>query len=491
MNYSTDTFIIDVGQYLQTIMFKAPYINGKPLSYDQTRMLFNAVHESIFNSIFPWANINNHPFDAIEKVYENFQIRNIVDGDVYQYLGEDNQGNPQYSKPIPYAREQHHGCITASYQTERELPVRAPLGSFFLVGGDTVTEQWVVYLIQSILEPIGLELKNAILRSAGTRRKFEWHFEYVSNGIFYQIASSKPAVISIHKPVSEYELVNRAVLNEQAKPGIPLYSQMSDHQALEAALKQLTQMKPVVHESKFTVDLRPYSSVEQFGNVLQQAVSLITNPNLQGSKVNIVVTYTVEGYFNKLVSFINQFIEDKQLNVVVSFKADWIRPTTQAIPSADHRVTTLVNQMDEKAEQLRQIRFKIVKDNHISELQGVELMKTAPELYRMGFTPQDMAELMNVDDPTMRFYGKDPMILDQHVIMMCMAIDRYLEGGTLPQAVPVSKPVSEIPLAALNMNNLLIQELQQRLLSLDPNDKDYAKLYNGIVAQLSKLGSGQ
>lgn len=166
-----------------------------------------------------------------------------------------------------------------------------------------------------------------------------------------------------------------------------------------------------------------------------------------------------------------------------------MRPAIQAISAVDHRSQLVDNQNASLQDKLEQIRQQIVKANTITELQGRELNDLAPELYRMGFTPSQMAELMNVDDPTLRFYGKDPMLLSQNVLMMCLAIDRYLEGPALPQVIPVHKPTTEIPLASVNMNGLLIAELQERLAKLDPNNPELAKSRADLIAALAKLGA--
>lgn len=490
MNYNTDSFIIDAGHFIQTIMFKAPYINGAPLDYSKTKRIFNALHESVFNSIFPWANINNHPLTAIEEAYEGYQLRSIVDGYVYQYLGKDNQGKPQYSSPIPYAPKEHN--VWGQFESEEELPVNSTPGALYLVGGEFAAEQWVTYLVHSVLEPIGIELKKAILRHAGTRRKFEWHFEYVSNGIFYTLASAKPAVIEQPaRQLSEFDQINRAILAQQAVPTLKL-NNMSDYRLVEQALQALHQ--PAVKqrpETSFTVDIRPYANEEQFNKVLIDAAGLLGTPKVQGSKLTITVTYTVQGYFDKLVTFINQFIETNRLDIVVVVKSDWARPIVEATPVVDHYMQGVMQKTASVNAQLKTLRQDIVKANRITELQGRELAQLAPELFRMVITPNDMAELMNVDDPTMRFYGKDPMLLDQPVLMMCLAIDRYTDGPALPQQVAVPQVEQAVPLAAVNMNGLLIQELQGRLAALDPNDKDYEKRYRDIIASLAKLGCNQ
>lgn len=482
MNYSTDSFIIDIGQFLQTIMFKAPYINGSPLDYNQTKRIFNAVHESVFNSVFPWANINNHPMDVIEEVYQGFQIRAIVDGHVYQYLGQDDQGKPQYSNPIKYDVS-NRPRIRSSFQTERDLPVVSTPGTYYLVGGEFLEEQWVTYLTHMVLEPIGIELKKAILRHAGTRRKHEWHFDYVSNGIFYQLASTKPSVVAptINR-LSEQELINQVILDLQAPPKRnPL---LNDQQLLAQFREQLENgvlPAPKRPEVSYTVDIREYGNDEKMQQVYQHAVGLLNHPSSHGAKLNITVTYTVQGYFDKLVTFINQFIEMHRLDIVVGFKPDWSSPlpviSKQVQPVVDH--TALIG------DKLRQLRQAIVKSNRISDNQALELQSLAPELYRMGFTPNDLAELMNVDDPTLRFYGKDPMLIDQNVIMMCMAIDRYLDGPALPKVMVQQPMVQEVPLAAVNMNGLLRQELQEKLNRIDPSEPAYVE----ILQRIQNLGT--
>lgn len=493
MNYNTDSFIIDAGQHLQTIMFKAPRINGVPLDYHQTKIIFNALHESVFNSIFPWANINNHPMTAIEEVYKDFRLITTVDGYVYQCLGQDSQGNAQYSNAISYDRDSHQHQIRDTFLSESELPSQAVQGSLYMVGGDITPEQWVNYLVYSVLEPIGVELKKAILVHAGTRRKFEWHFEYVSNGVFYTLASSRPAIVQQKvTPLTEYELINQTILNQQERQLPKQDIHLSDHQVLERALLALRQPKPVQRPmTTFNVDIRPYANDAQFAQVLQHAVGLLSNPNIQGTHLKIVVTYTVQGYFDKLVNFINQFIETNRLDIVASVKGDWVRDPVTTVSPVDHQMQHIANNQASIQDKLLEIRRLIVKANNVTDLQGRELHDLAPELFGMGFTPSDMAELMNVEDPTLRFYGKDPMLINQNVLMMCLAIDRYLEGPALPQVVAAPKPAMEIPLASLNMNGLLVQELQAKLAALNKADANYEKMYRDIIVRLAKLSTSQ
>lgn len=488
MNYNADSFIIDAGQHIQTIMFKAPTMNGAPLSYPQTMLIFNALHESVFNSIFPWANINNHPITAIEEVYKDFRLITTVDGFVYQCIGQDDRGIAEYSKPIPFDKTQHQHYIRDRFESEHDLPAQALPGAVYLVGGDITQEPWVTYLLHSVLEPIGLELSKTIVRHAGTRRKFEWHFEYVSNGVFYTLASSRPAIVKQKvTPLSEYELINRAVLAHLSNQVPKRNALLSDLEYIQRTFDQpVVPTRPV---RNFTVDIRPYTNDEAFQQVIHHAAGLLSDKESQGSQLKFTVTYSVQGYFDKLVNFINQFIETNRLDISASVKGDWVRPAIQAISAVDHRSQLVDNQNASLQDKLEQIRQQIVKANTITELQGRELNDLAPELYRMGFTPSQMAELMNVDDPTLRFYGKDPMLLSQNVLMMCLAIDRYLEGPALPQVIPVHKPTTEIPLASVNMNGLLIAELQERLAKLDPNDPELAKSRADLIAALAKLGA--
>jgi len=487
VNYNADSFIIDAGQHIQTIMFKAPTMNGKPLDYAQTMLIFNALHESVFNSIFPWANINNHPMTAIEKVYQDFRLFAMVDSFVYQCLGQDDQGVAQYSKPIPYDKAQHQHYIRDRFQSEYELPASSVVGSLYLVGGDIAQEPWVTYLIHSVLEPIGLELSKVIMRHAGTRRKFEWHFEYVSNGVFYTLASSRPAIVQQKvTPLSEHELINRAVLAQLSSQLPKRNMLLSDLEYIQRAFDQPAVVKRPVRN--FTVDITPYTNDATFQEVINNAATLLSDKQSQGSQLKFTVTYSVQGYFDKLVSFINQFIETNRLDVTASVKGEWVRPAIQAVAHIDPRAQLVANQTASVQEKLQKIRQQIVNTNNITELQARELNSLAPEIFGMGFTPNDMAELMNVDDPTLRFYGKDPMLLGQNVLMICLAIDRYLEGPALPQVVPVHKPTTEIPLASVNMNGLLIQELQTRLARLDPNRDDYEKARLELLNALAKLG---
>lgn len=488
MNYSTDSFIIDAGQHIQTIMFKAPTMNGAPLSYPQTMLIFNALHESVFNSIFPWANINNHPMTAIEEVYKDYRLCTVVDGVVYQCLGLDERGMAQYSKQIPYDSELHKPYIRDCFQSEHELPAVSQPGAMYLVGGDITHEPWVTYLIHSVLEPIGLELTKVIMRHAGTRRKFEWHFDYVSNGVFYTLASSRPAIVQQKvTPLSEHELINRAVLAQLTSQLPKRNTLLSDLEYIQRAFDQPAVVTRPRHN--FTVDITPYTNDAAFQEVIHHAVSILSSPTYHGSQIKFIVTYSVQGYFDKLVNFINQFIETNRLDISASVKGEWVRPAIHAVPQiVDHRLQQLAVQNASVQEKLQEIRQLIVKANAVTELQGRELNDLAPEIFKMGFTPNDMAELMNVDDPTLRFYGKDPMLLDQNVLMLCLAIDRYLEGPALPQVIPVHAPPAEIPIASLNMNGLLIQELQMRLAKLDPARDDYEKARTDILQALAKLG---
>jgi hypothetical protein len=447
------------------------------------KLLFNAVHESIFNSIFPWANINNHPMTAIEEVYKDFQLRTLVDGSLYQYLGQDDQDKPQYSQPLPYNPKTNPVAIRGTYQSERELPARQPVGSYFLVGGDYVHEQWVMYLLHNILEPIGVELKKSILRLAGTRRKNDWHFDYVSNGIFYTMMSNKASVIQVtrHEP-SEHELVNQAVLNQQMGPKRNL--SLSESQLLAQALEQLskgTTPVPARKELKFNVDIRQFSGEDRFDEVYQNAVALLLDPKSQGAKLIIVVAYAVEGYFNKLVNFINHFIETQKLDIVVKFEGVWEAPIITTIPVVDQRMQAVIDGMNATHDKLREIRQLIVKANHISAFQHNELQQIAPQLYQTKINVQDMAEIANAEDPTALFYGKDPMVIDQDVMMMCLAIDRYLDAGKLPPVVQ-QRPMQDIPIAAVNMNQLQCQELESKIARINPGDALYTPLLNKLMA---------
>ncbi|ANJ65025.1 hypothetical protein SPECIALG_214 [Erwinia phage vB_EamM_Special G] len=428
MNYSTDNFIIDVGQYIPTIMFRAPYLNGKPLTHEQTYCIFAAIHDEIFNETFPWAHINNSLETALATVYADYPLFTLGEPRYWRF------GHNGYEIYRP--TQNGFNYMDAPHG---RLPQNPPRGSIFKIAGGRVYAEWLSAFVTNTLFGIRNRLHDELLRFVGTAADYEWHFEYVSNGIFYTKVSKNPLVT---QPVH---------IKLQA---------MTEAEQIQQAISDLPDVRqPTVGNAvAVNLDIRAHSSLERIPEVCGYLQQLIMHAQQHHAPLEVKVIYHSKTYYDKVVSFARGFIEQYQLPVKLAFKEQWV-DLQQAHPASLGAVSVSsdipsIKDIERDHDRLREIRTQLIRNNALSPWLTQELLAIAPGLFSKKISDEEMFTAMMTTDWGVNNKGRrvDATRLNPMVIGAVISIDRQLEGEALPQ---VTQPQHQLHvLHEINWNNV-------------------------------------
>lgn len=435
MNYSTDNFVIDVGQYIPTIMFRAPLINGSPINHEQTYCIFAAIHDEIFNEIFPWASINNGIEQALTKVYPGYDLFGVGQPTYWKYGALGYELFTPGNAPFNYVEiKPGHG-----------LPSKPPANTICKRPGVRVYAEWLNAFVNTVLAGIHNRLRDEIYRFVGTAANYEWHFEYVTNGIFYTKASKEPLNIL------------------QGQPVIAL----TDEEKAQQAILELPVIQPrqqLRNEFVVNVDIRSHSSDELMRDVYLSAQQMLSQRQVLGTRLTFNITYHAKGYYDKLEKFIRQCIEMNNLDVQVSFVQNWIDPIkTKANTPQQERmlVSSYLSDLKDIAKDLdrvNELRTQIIRNNEVAQWQCKELILIAPEIFSKRISNEELAMAVNMTDwgTDLRGHRIDALSLSAVVVGVVVAIDRYLKALQDSETLPVqSTPDHRLHvLQEINWNNV-------------------------------------
>lgn len=425
VNYNLNTFVISTGEYLAALTHGAPWMNSQPINHGQAYMLLSALHEELFNEIFPWANIDNTVQQAIATVYQGYQP--LVQGKpkLFRYVhGEYAMVTEQSIKNVLPIHDLPPG---------KSLPTAGSTSHAYRVHGGKTYADYLSGFISNTLTHIRWSLHNELNKYLGTSRNYEWYFEYTANGIVY--TRQQEAVINYvqpEMPQTEQDLINQ-----------------------EISLMAKSNMGTV---PRLVIDTTGYEN-NNWDLLIHQLPNMVTTlyHNAMHAGVmdaEIAIHYRNPRYMRDLMLAINHHL----LRVPVRFNivpvqqesaADVMQAATDSLNRnlSNRSIQVMNDQQNQLADQLLDVRNRIVKRNNVTELDMKELTCLAPEVLNHGIPQNDLSELMSNRDLWYKLNGANPERLCFPVVTLAIAISNHVDvlNGNAPSnvSIPIFKPTAE------------------------------------------------
>lgn len=436
MNYNTNTFVISIGEHLSAIAFNAPWMHGQPIQHGQAYMILCALHEELFNEIFPWANINNSLQETIAKVYEGFSALVPAKPSLFIHRGGD--------WTLTTERDVQ-GLPRINLQAGQGLPGTPPSNVVYCVQGARTYDQCFNQFIDGTLVHVRWALRADINKYLGTQRDYEWYFEYNGNGIVYTRHDKAVLNYPNPEPETEVDLIMREIdLQPKLRPKTPAYVaiNLAEHETRGGLDKTTNEILP----DKFA------ALMGAIPGVLNQLYMKAMNSGARQAEISILFVNPM--FLRELCDFIQQ----QTMNLPVKFliKTEQVQI---GVPShtgvAVHRafqersIQEMNRQQDKLAEDLSVIRDRIARRNTVTTLDMEDIRNLAPQLLNDAVVYDDVYVSVNNRAHWYKFADQNPEDLQHPVIGMCVLLSNYIDTltghsvTTHQQPTPTFQPRAE------------------------------------------------
>lgn len=420
MNYNLNSFVLAIGEHLASITRAAPWINGQPITHEQAYAILSGVHEELFNEMFNWANIDNSVMNALDQVYQGFQV--FAQGKPKFLVHR--HGEWQIIKEVDPAEQYRLTWLPIG----SGLPSNADKSYIYGVAGGRTLSDWMKPFVTETLDYVRYMLRNQLSQYLGTSLNYEWYYEYTSNGIIYN--KQGLATINHHithdAPVTEQEMINEAI----------------------------SMLPPVGYGNEhLLIDISNSENTEGIAFLSQQLqrmlIDCFNRASMTGKqRIDIDVKYTKQIYFEKVRSMIASFTDHLQVSfnvhpIKVESHSDLLTKAFKQL-AVDFKSMTpeSAHQSSELANQLTVIRDRIVRRNGVSQSDALEIYSLAPELHQASINSTEIARVCS--DSTLWYLvgGVNPTTLNQSALVPALVLGNYIDelNGFVPANTPVNIP---------------------------------------------------
>lgn len=425
MNYNLNTFVISTGEYLAALSHSAPWMNSQPINHGQSYMILSAIHEELFNEIFPWANIDNTIQQAIGRVYNGFGPLVMGRAKVFRFV------HGEYA--LANERELMNKIPIYDLAPGQPLPAGVEGKCAYRIHGGKTYADYLTNFVNNTIAQVRWSLHNELNKYLGTSRNYEWYFEYTANGIVY--TRQQEAVINYvqpEMPETEHEYINQEI-SLMAKPvitSIP-HLEINTHGYENVNWSQF--MEQVPHRLNY---------------LYQAAVTAGVN------EVKVSVRYLNPMHLRELCDVIahtTQFLPVR-FKVESERRVDEHNEMVQAINNVNRNlsnrsVQVMNDQQGQLANQLLELRNRIIKRNNVVELDMKELGMLVPDLLNISNLNDDLVSVMHTPDMWHKLNNVNPEKLCYPVVGLAIAISNHIDvlNGNAPSnvSIPIFNPATE------------------------------------------------
>lgn len=443
MNYSSNTFVISIGEHLTAIAFQAPWMNGQPLNHGQAYMILAGLHEELFNEMFPWANIDNSLHAAIERVYEGFAA--LVPAKPTMWVHQRGEWALASTPPAGY------NVVNISHG--HGLPKTPHPHTAYLVHGGRTYDKCFDQFMDTTIAHIRWCLRTELNKYLGTKRDYEWYYEYTGNGITY--TRQDRAVISYvsAEPTTELELLNQEI---------------SLQPKLERPTNAYVAINLAEHESRGGYDRTTGETMpDKFGVLLSSLPAVVNQLAMDAMqsgtmKAEVFVRYVNPVFLREVCDQISYLSDHLPVKFMVRSEQVQVglAPVAQRVDRALHQRSfdQVYRETAELAGKLTVIRDRIARRNNVTELDIREVNSLDKNILNATVHYEDMYVSVNNREHWYKFGDNNPAELQQTVIATCLLLSNYIDvltGNTATdqrQPVPTfeprkdDKPIGVIPI---------------------------------------------
>lgn len=410
MNYNSNTFVISIGEHLTAIAYQAPWMNGQPINHGQAYMILCALHEELFNEIFPWAKIDNSLQDAIAQVYQGFQALVPRPPRLWRHNGHEWQMVNTATGPV------------VDVPLHGGLPKQPQNNTTYRVHGGLTYDQCFNQFIDGTLAHIRWALRTEINKYMGTYRDYEWYYEYAGNGITYT-RQNKAVINYVNvEPETEVEFLQQEI-NALPKPEqlTPAYVMIN-----------LAENETRGGFDKTTGEVFP----DKFGALMHGLPAVINQLITHATQVGVMKAEIMIRFVNP--TFLREmcdYIEHYTRNLPVKFMIRSEQVQLGLAPVANHvdrvlqqrSLDHVQREASELAAKLTVIRDRIARRNNVSELDLREINSLDNTIVSTNVSYDDMYVSVNNRGYWYKFGNNDPAELQQPVIAMCLLLSNHID----------------------------------------------------------------
>ena len=428
MNYNLNTFVIAIGEHLATIAYNAPWMNNQPINHGQAYRIFSALHEELFNEIFPWARIDNSVQEAVAEVYTGYAALVAAKPKLWRQ---------QAGSWVMVSDSAAMGAQVIDLQPGQGLPRYAVNNALYRVHGGKSYADWLSNFVDNTLGHVRWSLRNELNKYLGTSRNYEWYFDYSGNGILYtRQGMADVKYIQPELPTTEIETIHQEIA----------YLPKAEEPIRDVMIVDLTGS-----ESRGS-----RGSVDKFAALLQQVPKMVSDfcyhiLTKGAQRGEILIRYRNPLFMQDLAEALAQLI--RNVPVQLTIKSEQITVQSDILSHAEEsmkralaeRSLAVIEQQDHQiAEQLRVIRDRIVKRNGVTDLDISEINSLDNTLLTQAHYNDDAYSAVRDPRQWYKFNNVDPTELQQPVVALALLlsnhIDTLLGNQSSNQPIPIYEP---------------------------------------------------
>lgn len=429
MNYNSNTFVISIGEHLTTIAYQAPWMNGQPINHGQAYMILCALHEELFNEIFPWAKIDNSLQDAIAQVYQGFQALVPRPPRLWRHNGREWQMVTNAIGPI------------VDVPLHGGLPKQPQVNATYRVHGGVTYDQCFNQFIDGALAHIRWALRTEINKYMGIYRDYEWYFEYAGNGITYT-RQNKAVINYVNvEPETEVELLQQEI-NALPKPEqlTPAYVMIN-----------LAENETRGGFDKTTGEVTP-NKFEALMQNMPAVINQLTMHAMQSGvmKAEIMIRYANPAFLREVCDCVDQCTRNSPVKFLIRSEQVQIglAPVVNQVDRAlqQRSLEQVQGEATKLATKLTAIRDRIARRNNVTDLDIREINHLDKNILNNAVLADDLYVSVNNSAHWYKFGNLNPSELQQPVIGMCLLLSNHIDAltghsaGNNQQPTPTFEP---------------------------------------------------
>jgi len=427
VNFNTNTFVISIGEHLSAIAYQAPWMNGQPINHAQAYLILCAVHEELFNEIFPWARIDNSLQEAMISVYQGFQVLVPQQPRLWRHNGREWQLT---TKPTQHIIQVPVGG---------GLPNQPQPNATYHVHGGVTYDQCFNQFIDRTLNTVRWALRCELNKYLGTQRDYEWYYEYAGNGITYTRQEKAVITYANVEPENETELVQQEInLQPKPEPLTPAFVMIN-----------LAENESRGGQDRGTGEVFP----DKFTPLLNSLPAVMNQLYLQAMqsglmRADILIRFVNPVFLREVCDRILELT--RHLPVKFTVRSEQVplghTPAVETVQRALHQrsLDQVQHEAFDLAAKLTVIRDRIVRRNNVTALDIREINSLEPALLTQTVLNEELYVSVNNREHWYKFSDHNPAELQHPVIGLCLLLSNQIDSLTGYTPHPTPTPTFQV-----------------------------------------------